>query len=88
MKKQTKDNLVGLGLTTFMGTLGAMITYGCEVKTMIGGIAGALVGVIAGAAFKESRRGIHETRPKKFYLPYIGGAVISSGLAALMWLAI
>lgn len=61
-----------------------MITYSFEGAGLFAGTIGALVGTAAGAAFKESRRGINEERPKGFILPYIIGGAISCAFAALM----
>ena len=84
MKKSTKDNIAGVAVSAFTGTLAAMIVYGLECTSLVAGIAGAVVGAAIGAAFKEWRRPAVEKRPKKFVLPYLAGAAISSGLAVGM----
>lgn len=85
MKKSTKDNIVGAGVSAFTGTLAAMIAYGLECTSLVIGIASAVVGAAIGAAFKEWRRPDSEKRPKKFVLPYLAGAAVSAGLAAGMY---
>lgn len=84
MKKSTKDNIAGVVVSAFTGTLSAMIVYGLGCTSLIAGIAGACVGAAIGAAFKEWRRPASEKRPKNFVLPYQAGAVISSALAVGM----
>ena len=83
MSKEKKDKILSAGISAFMSTFGAMIPYGFEAKSLFAGIAGALIGSAAGAAFKESRR--FSERPKKFYLPYMAGTVVGLGVAALIW---
>lgn len=80
-----KDNLIGIGIAAFLGLFGGMIVPSFEVTSLFWAWVGVAGGTLVAALFKESRRGVNEVRPDKFYMPYIVGGILGGLLFTVLW---
>lgn len=81
----TKDGLISIVIAIFFGIFGCAAVFGFDVTSLIAGMGGTAVGVALGTYFKESKRGLYEVRPDKWYIPYIVGLILVELLTIYFW---
>ena len=81
----TKDGLISVVIAIFFGIFGCAAVFGFDVTSLIAGMGGTATGAILGMYFKESKRGLSEVRPDKWYIPYIVGLILVELLTIYFW---